>query len=193
MLAYMTKPKQENEFLEYGKQFAARLRDALGAMKKAELSRLLTEYEVVLDAGRLAHYFSGRNYPDPPILAALCRALGVSADWVLGLTKEEQPVADLEEKLAAATGEGKINKLMRDMSRQKKQQVLDFAEYLLSREGKAKRYVPKISPLPPTEKQRNLAMIRARLASVEKDYGVLARLDMEQSILDEIGGDDSAE
>lgn len=136
MLAYMAKPKQENEFVEYGQEFAGRLRDALGAMKKSELSKLLTEYGVELDAGRLSHYFTGRNYPDPPILAALCRALGISADWALGLTETELPVADLEERLAAATGEGKINKVMSGLSKDRQQQVIDFAEFLLSQEKK---------------------------------------------------------
>lgn len=193
MLAYMVKPKQENKFVEYGQGFASRLRNALGTMKQSELVRLLTEYGVELDAGRVSHYFTGRNYPDPPILAALCRALGVSADWVLGLTKEELPVADLEERLAAATGEGKINKIMRGMNKQKQQQVLTFAEYLLSREAEPRNQVPKISPLPPSERQRNLAMIRARLDSVEKDYGIDGRREMERSIREELTGDDSGE
>lgn len=193
MLAYMPKQKEVKEAEGYAKEFAGRLKDALGAMKLTELSRLLAESRVELDPGRLAHYFSGRNYPDPPIFAALCRALGVSADWALGMTETELPVADLEEKLAAATGQDKINKIMQGMNKARQKQILDFAEYLLAQETNTEREQPRRSRLPLDEAQRNLAMIKARLDSVEEKWGIDGRRDMKRQIREELDGNDSDE
>lgn len=191
MLLYMDKQqRQDDKLAEYARQFAGRLKKALGSMTLPELSNVLAQSEIDLKPSRLGHYFSGRNYPDPPYLAVICQALGVSADWVLGLTEEELPIADLEEKLAVATGEGKINKLMRGMSKARQKQVLDFAEYLLSRETDNQRQAPRISRLPKNEIQRNIATLRAQLDSVEQKYGTDGRRDMEQAIWDELEGID---
>lgn len=190
MLVCMPRQKDENKPTQYAQEFAGRLTDALGSMKRTELARLITESGLELEPGRLTHYFSGRNYPDPPILAAICKALGISADWVLGLTETDTPVAELEEKLAAATGEDRINKLMRGMSKAKQKQVLDFAEYLFLREMGREQRPPHVSRLPAEETQRNLAIIRTRLDLVEDKWGIDGRRDMERRIREEFGSGD---
>lgn len=127
------------------------------------------------------------------MIYVIAQFLDTSTDYLLGFTINELSSADIEEELAAVKDEGKINKTVRRLTKEKQQQVLTFAEYLSSREGKIKREVPKISPLPPTERQRNLAIINARLDSVEREYGIDARRDMERSIREELGGSDSDE
>lgn len=190
MLGYMPKQKVESQIGEFAQEFSGRLRDTLGSMPITELAKLIAESGIDLKPGRLGHYFTGRNYPDPPVLAILCRTLGISADWALGLTETEEPVADLEEKLAAATGEDKINKIMQGMTKAKQKQILDYAEYLLSRESNFEQKTLRLSRLPLDEAQRNLAMIKSRLDSVEDKWGIEGRRDMERRIRDEISGSD---
>lgn len=48
-----------------------------------ELAELINK-----DRSSLANYRLGRRQPDLETLAAICRATGVSADWVLGLKDE---------------------------------------------------------------------------------------------------------
>ncbi len=127
--------KDTSSIDQYARDFAKRLRDARGDMPQADLLRLLEEQGTSLRQARLSHYETGRNYPDPPILALLATVLGVSADWLLGLTGEPLPVADLEEKLAAATGNHKINKIMDRLPKEKQRQLIDFGEYLASVDG----------------------------------------------------------
>jgi transcriptional regulator with XRE-family HTH domain len=94
----------------------------------------LAENGFEMTGGRLSHYMQGRNYPDPPVLTELAKALGVSADWLLGLTEESLPVDDLVEMLGAAQVENyadKISKTLNTLSREEKQQVIQYAEFLL--------------------------------------------------------------
>lgn len=118
----------------YAEWFAKRLRKALsmGSMKQSGLLTILDENGFEMNQQRLSHYFNGRNYPDPPILKELAKGLGVSADWLLGLTEQSLPAADLDEMAAQARGEGKINKVMKKLPPDKQQQVMQFAEYLVS-------------------------------------------------------------
>lgn len=119
---------------DYAVDFAERLKNARGGMSQSDLLSLLKENGVALRQARLSHYETGRNYPDPPILAALAVALGVSADWLLGLTEEQLPVADLEERLATATGQHRINRIMERLPSEKQRQLTDFADFLLANE-----------------------------------------------------------
>lgn len=120
---------------DYAEWFAARLREALGAMQQSELIKLIKQNGFDMQQQRLSHYFQGRNYPDPPVLKELAKALGVSADWLLGLTEQPLPVADLDEMAAQARGEGRINRILKNLPKDKQQQVIQFAEYLLSRQS----------------------------------------------------------
>jgi transcriptional regulator with XRE-family HTH domain len=42
----------------------------------------------------VSRYRSGERAPDPNTLAAICRAVGVSADYLLGLTEYDPAAAD---------------------------------------------------------------------------------------------------
>lgn len=134
LLRMDAKKRKSKQQEEYAQAFAKRLRDARGDIPQADLLQLLKENGQSVLQARMSHYENGRNYPDPPILAALAKALGVSADWLLGLTEIELPVADLEERLATATGQHKINRIMDRLSKERQQQLLDFANFLLSSE-----------------------------------------------------------
>lgn len=119
---------------DYAEYFAGRLREALGAMQQTELIKLIKQNGFEMQQQRLSHYFQGRNYPDPPVLKELVKALGISADWLLGLTEQPLPAADLDEMAAQARGEGRINRILKNLPKDKQQQVIQFAEYLLSRQ-----------------------------------------------------------
>lgn len=121
----------------YSEWFAGRLRETMGSMTQAELLKILAENGCQIAQPRLSHYMQGRNYPDPPILAHLARALEVSADYLLGLTEETATVAELAETIAIAKGEGRINGLFNKLSKDEREQVSAFAEYLLARTGRA--------------------------------------------------------
>jgi transcriptional regulator with XRE-family HTH domain len=162
---------------QYAEWFSARLREALGSMTQAELLKILAENGVKLAQQRLSHYMQGRNYPDPPILKELARALGVSADWLLGLTEESLPVADLEEMVARAKGEGRINRIMSALKAERQQEVMRFAEYLLARQREQEA---QASPM--TQRQREQAEIMAMLDSIEREHGRAMRLKIEKSL-----------
>lgn len=114
------------------------------ARDEANLSQLdvterLAERGFTVLQSSLSHYETGRRFPDPPLLAALAQVLEVSADYLLGLTKITSPVSEILEDLEAASGEAKINKVMRKLSRDNQNQVVTFAEYLLDQEKKTEK------------------------------------------------------
>lgn len=60
---------------------AERLQLVLRDRNKRAIAR-----ELGLGASTFASYVAGRRTPDPNTLAKLCRHLGLSADWLLGLS-----------------------------------------------------------------------------------------------------------
>lgn len=62
---------------------AERLAWVLGQENLSELSKLVGK-----DRSTLANYRLQRRQPDLGTLAAICRATGTSADWLLGLKEE---------------------------------------------------------------------------------------------------------
>jgi transcriptional regulator with XRE-family HTH domain len=182
-----------DKFIEF---FSSRLRDALvaGSMSQVDLLKLFAENKLDMTQQRLSHYMQGRNYPDPPAFRDLVKMLGVSADWVLGLTEESLPAETLNEMANSARGEAHINKIMRNMSKERQRQVIAFAEFLLTQEQKDRtQVVPAISPLPLSERQRNITAIRTILESVEREHGTTARRDMERTIREEFSNVDNTE
>lgn len=69
--------------------FAARLRQAMDArgLNGRDLAPLLPA-----DESKVCRWRRGRNWPRVTNLAALARELGVSCDWLLGLTQSGGPV-----------------------------------------------------------------------------------------------------
>lgn len=64
-----------------------RLTQALAGENLAELARRIHK-----DRTTLSNYRLGRREPDMQTLACICRELGVSADWVLGISDERRPM-----------------------------------------------------------------------------------------------------
>lgn len=118
----------------FGKNMQRRREDML--LTQPDLLERLKEYGVDVKQATLSHYETGRRFPDPPVMAAIARSLDVSVDYLLGLTENESPVAELLEELEKATGEGKINRIMRKLPKEKQSQIMSFAEFLLSEEKK---------------------------------------------------------
>ena len=170
----------------FAEWFAKRLRDALGDTPQADLLRLLKQNGFEMAQARLSHYMQGRNYPDPPVLKQLAMALEVSADWLLGLTDEKLPVADLEEMLRTAKGESRIDVVVNKLPAEKKQQVLQFAEYLLAQEGnqveRGRIMIGGTAHL--AESQRIQVEARQWLDSIERTRGVDVRKEIERTLRD---------
>lgn len=150
---------------KYAEWFGARLREALGATPQVDLVSLIEENGFEITPGRLSHYMQGRRYPDPPALKEIAKALGVSADWLLGLTEQSMTVAELDEQLARAKGESPIDKIMEQLSPGDREQVLAFASYLLSRSNQTR--------------DERISKTQATLRSVERDFGIDARVYLE--------------
>jgi transcriptional regulator with XRE-family HTH domain len=58
-------------------------------LTNAQVARIIK-----VSGGTISRYRSGERAPDPDSLAAMCQALGVSADELLGLDVSEQRAAD---------------------------------------------------------------------------------------------------
>lgn len=179
-------PRKEKPLDAFARWFGARLRDAAGEMKQTEIADLMTADGLETKPGAISHYLQGRRYPDPPILKALLKTLGVSADWVLGLTEQRLPVADLEEMLAQAKGESRINRLMKRLPLVKQQQIVEYAEFLIDQELKSNGDNPNM-----TQRQRDLLRAARVIDSVDKEFGGDVRVELEK-IIRRKGGDFSA-
>src|SRR5690606_34118795 len=99
-------------------------------MTQPDLLKRLEALGFTLSQPALSHYEKGRRFPDPPMMAAMAQILEVSLDHLMGLTEITSPVTELLEDLANASGEGKINKIIKQLPKDKQEQVITFAEYL---------------------------------------------------------------
>lgn len=171
--------------------FRDRLLTARGAASQSDVSGYFAEHGWELKQAALSHYENGKRRPNFSMLIKFATVYGTSTDYLLGVTKKTESFEELEKKLAEATGGGPIHKALQALPKPKQQQVLQFAEYLLSQEPGARK-VPAISPPPLTEDQRLEAAINIILNSVEEKYGIDARRDMERRIRDELRGGDAA-
>lgn len=159
-----------------------------------ELLAELAKYGVARSQPNISQIENGRRIPSLEALYIIAQFLETSTDYLLGLTTNQLPAADVEEELAAARGEAHINKLMRNMSKERQRQVIAFAEFLLGQEQKDRTQgMPAISPLPLTERQRNLTAIKTLLDSIEREHGAIARRDMERTIHEEFSNVDNTE
>jgi transcriptional regulator with XRE-family HTH domain len=158
----------------YAAWFARRLRDTLGERTQSELILTMKDNGFEILGGRLSHYMQGRNYPDPDVLAELAKALGVSADYLLGLTEDKTPAGELSESLATTKGEGKIDRLIRHLSPEERRQVIDYAEYLVARHVDAGKNL--------TQRERDSLRAERAIGSVEKEFGEIVRIELEKII-----------
>lgn len=159
-----------------------------------ELLAELAKYGVARSQPNISQIENGRRIPSLEALYIIAQFLETSTDYLLGLTTNQLPAADVEEELAAARGEAHINKLMRNMSKERQRQVIAFAEFLLGQEQKDRTQgMPAISPLPLSERQRNLTAIKTLLDSIEREHGAIARRDMERTIHEEFSNVDNTE
>ncbi|MDZ4068670.1 MAG: helix-turn-helix transcriptional regulator, partial [Tabrizicola sp.] len=74
-------------------QFRARLAEAMAArkMSQAELAR-----QTGVDRSTISALLQdGTRMPNAQLAADCARALGISADWLLGLSGRPEPIADL--------------------------------------------------------------------------------------------------
>lgn len=79
------------------KDFTAKLKEARGAMTQAEIARLLG-----VKQQNWARWEAGVVYPGAEKLHHICSTLGISADWLLGLTERSGGIT----QQATANGPG---------------------------------------------------------------------------------------
>lgn len=167
---------------DYSEWFAERLRRGLGEMSQADLLAILKENGFEMTQQRLSHYMNGRNYPDPPVLKELARAMGVSADWLLGLTEQQLPADDLNEMVNRAKGEGRIDKVMRRLPPEEQRAVLQYADYLASR---VRVEQEKVAHETEAEESQQISIEAQQwLESIEKTKGLPTRQEIEKIFRD---------
>lgn len=116
-----------------------RLRRARETMQvsQGDLVEELARHGIDRTQGSMSQIENGKRLPSIEILYIATRYLETSADYLLGFTENELSAHDLEEEIATAKGGGRISRIMRLLSRDKKRQVVEFAEYLLGAAGRA--------------------------------------------------------
>lgn len=82
--------------------------------------------------GAYSHYERGARYPDPPLMRAMADITETSLDYLSGGTDIDSPMAEIEEELAAVSGNSKLNRLMEKLPKEKQQSVISYAEFLLA-------------------------------------------------------------
>lgn len=82
---------------------------------------------------RLNYWEKGKAEPDVHYIFKLCDALGVSGDWLLGISDEKKPVADKGNELERLR-DLVIKKVM-SLDENLLKGVLEYAEFLSSRHG----------------------------------------------------------
>lgn len=153
-------------------------------MTQTGLLQTMAENGFPFTQQRLSHIMQGRNYADPPVLRELVRAMGISADYALGLTEEPLPAAYLDEQLKQIEGEGKLDRLVNKLPKEKQQQVFEYVEYLLSKEpgGRSSDAMAESRRL--AEARQVNAEMRALLDSVERTRGLAARQELDKVFRD---------
>lgn len=93
------------------KIFAQRLRERA---KQLGISNAEAARRIGLEERRYAHYASGRREPDLGTLKAIAKTLGITPNWLLGVTEnidEEPKKAELIDRLLMAVSEMTLNEL----------------------------------------------------------------------------------
>ena len=89
--------KQESAYLTEEDIFAKRLREVMEKRgeNQTTLAAKITEQSCVIQRQSISQYMQGQSRPDSKRLTAICKALDVSADYLLGLSEHETPDFDL--------------------------------------------------------------------------------------------------
>lgn len=129
----------------------------------------LERYGLGRTQGSISQLENGIRLPSVEALYVLAKYLETSTDYLLGLTDNAASVADMEEIIAAASGQSKLDRLTESLTKEQRQQVVLFAEYLQAQNE------------PPTPAQMR-ANIVAMLESIEKERGLAARQEFERGL-----------
>lgn len=109
------------------------LRSEVG-LTQGDISEHLARHGIDVKQAAVSHYEIGRSEPNIATLNALAQLFEVSIDYLLGYTDNPQTIAEMEAALADNRGEGEIAKLVGQLSKARRQQAIDYLDYLLSLE-----------------------------------------------------------
>ena len=84
--------KKELPYQTEGDVFATRLREVMKKRRENQtsLAAKITEQSCVIQRQSISQYMQGQSKPDTTRLAAICKALDVSADYLLGMSDTER-------------------------------------------------------------------------------------------------------
>lgn len=137
----------------------AQVRNDLG-YSQPDVLKELERYGLARTQGSLSQIERGKRLPSVEALCVLAKYLETSTDYLLGLTDNALSAADIEEEMAITSGKSKLEQLMHHLSRDQKQQVMHFAEYLLAQSGRVEEIA-----------QSNAAGIEAAMNVFTRKYG----------------------
>ena len=91
--------KSERAYKTAGSVFASRLTESMkdrGLNQTHLQAKIFEQSGETLQRQTISLYMNGQSKPDTERLTLLCRALGVSADWLLGLQEVKEPDISLK-------------------------------------------------------------------------------------------------
>lgn len=179
----MAKEKKETPNREALEELRKRLKRSLRARVKSvredmhydpkDVLNELERHGVARTQGSLSQIENGLRLPSVEALFVLARFLGTSTDYLLGLSDNGLSAADIEEELATARG-GTLDAILLKLPREQRSQILAFAEFMLARYTAAEDNL--------TQRQRDDIRAEQAIASIEKEFGVPVRIELEKII-----------
>ena len=102
----------------------------LETMHKRDITAAELSRKSGISESNISRYLAGTTEPKLRALLILADALNVSADWLSGVEEEEQVEYEIQ------YGEKELMSIYKSLSISGKQQVLEYADFLLSKERK---------------------------------------------------------
>ena len=153
-------------------------REDLGYSQNDVLKEL-ERYGLARTQGSVSQIELGFRLPSVEALYVLAKYLNTSTDYLLGLTENALAPADIEEELSASNGEGKINRIMRRLSSERQQAVVQFAEFLAAHPTTASSNIFLSPPL--SEKDYIEQEAKRLMELVDATYGSDVRKSIDKS------------
>jgi transcriptional regulator with XRE-family HTH domain len=95
-----------------------------------DVAERLVALGVTVGQGQIGHIEAGRRLPSIDLLVGLAQVFDTSTDYLLGLTDNQLSAEGIEEELAAGGIGGKAERIMARLSQPRREQVVEYANYL---------------------------------------------------------------
>jgi transcriptional regulator with XRE-family HTH domain len=105
-------------------------------LSQDDVLRELATYGEGRTQGSLSQIENGVRLPSLQVFYILAKRYDASANYLLGLSDDPRSLTDVEDVLADESDEERVSRLIRKLPREKQDQVVAFAEFLLAQEHK---------------------------------------------------------